>query len=96
MKKVSGQEALVFGSGAHEKFKKIVFDFKIFGKKNEKGSTEIILNEEAKITDIVRDINNAGGKIGIKNNFTLKWHNGNDLDLHVECPCGTHIFHWAR
>ena len=31
-----------------------------------------------------------------KNNFTLKWHNGNDLDLHVECPCGTHIFYWSR
>lgn len=26
-----------------------------------------------------------------KFNFTLVWHDRNDLDLHVICPCGTHI-----
>ena len=37
-------------------------------------------------------IKNGKGKLGEKFNFALQWWNGNDLDLHVECPCGTHIY----
>ena len=30
--------------------------------------------------------------MGKKFNFALEWWNGNDLDLHVYCPCRTHIY----
>jgi len=33
----------------------------------------------------------AGATIGHLN-FSLSWHDANDLDLHVTCPCGTHIY----
>ena len=36
-------------------------------------------------------LNRHGANIG-KLNFSLRWWDPNDLDLHVECPCGTHIF----
>ena len=26
----------------------------------------------------------------------MQWENGNDLDLHVLCPCGTHISYVDR
>ena len=32
-----------------------------------------------------------GGTIG-KLNFSLEWHDANDLDLHLVCPCGNHVF----
>ena len=27
-----------------------------------------------------------------KLNFSLRWWDPNDLDLHLNCPCGTHIY----
>jgi len=28
--------------------------------------------------------------------FTLIWHDANDLDLNVKCPCGKHIFYGTK
>ena len=55
---------MIFGNGAHIKFKNIVFNFEKIGKKNDVGTTLIRFNEQATVTEIVKDINNAGGKIG--------------------------------
>ena len=41
------------------------------------------LDQDAKLTEIIQDVTKFGGKIGEKLNFSLKWWNGNDLDLHV-------------
>ena len=38
-----------------------------------------------------RLLEEAGATSG-KLEFALSWFNKNDLDLHVECPCGTHIY----
>ena len=37
-------------------------------------------------------LNRHGATIG-QLNFSLRWWDPNDLDLHVTCPCGFHIFY---
>ena len=60
---------------------------------------EVVIQKDRRITN-----SDPAFKERIKNynlhygtlTMTLIWENRNDLDLHVECPCGTHIFHGNR